>query len=410
MSTNLLRRLADYRGDLDAAIEAHRAAVVEPIETPRPHWHRVVLAVAAIALIAGGIGLVVVVNRGGPSRDSVSGVDDTVATVPDSIIETVPVPSTTTDTATTWSWLDQFGTEVPQPPVPEGWHVLDFEAFRFAVPADWVVPSALSCSLPAPGFVLIAATEPTMCAASEQSSPSVLSILPAADAGTSGIPTTIGTLSATEIPPKCTACAPTYLFDIPYQLTVSGPNAQQVLDTFTNSGFQRVLQTGDEADTARWRTVEYKGVAFRIPAQWPVVNNESNSSDPAGPVSLQTDPGICGGAMFPSGRSPQVSLGTSRMIPSCAPQTDLDLTPGDGLWIRSTADSRSQPDGTQIAHGVVDGLDVTVVSMHRTLAGAPTPELDLVVRDGSAPPIWVSLGVSVDTSIARSILRSLRHA
>ena len=141
-----------------------------------------------------------------------------------------------------------------------------------------------------------------------------------------------------------------YLFDIPYQLSVSGPHAEQVLGTFTNSGFQRVL-----------------------------------------------------------GRGPQASLGTSRLIPSCAPQIDFDLVPGDGLWIRSTADSQSQPDGTQIAHGVVDGLDVTVAAMHRTVAGAPSPALDLVVRDGSATPIWVSLGVGTDTSIARSILRSL-HA
>jgi hypothetical protein len=410
MSTNLLRRLADYRDDLDAAIETHRAAtLVEPIEMPRRRRHRLVLAVAVIALIAGGIGLVVVVRRGGPSHESVSGVDNTTAATVPTIIETVPVPSTTTDTATAWSWLDGFGTEVPQPPVPDGWMVLDFEAFRFAVPADWTVPGPFSCSLPASGFVLIAATAPTLCAPSDPPPASVLSILPAADAGTPGTPTTIGTLSATAIPPKCTGCAPVYLFDIPYQLSVSGPDAEQVLGTFTDSGFRRVLQAGDEADTSTWQTVEYQGIAFRVPRDWPVANNESSPPDRADPTSSQSDPGICGTTMFPSYRGPQVSLGTSRLIPSCAPQSDFDLTPGDGLWIRSTADSGSQPDGTPIAHGVVDGLDVTVVSMHRTSAGAPAPELDLVVRDGSARPIWVSLGVGVDTSIGRSIVRSL-HA
>jgi hypothetical protein len=411
MSTDLMQRLADYRADLDSAIETHRAAtLVETVESPRPPRRRLVLAVAAVALLAGGIGLVVAVNRDDSSRESVSGFDDTTGvTTLVSVAETTPVPSTTTVSDTTWDWLDQFGAEVPQPPIPDGWKVLDFEAFRFAVPADWVVPSALTCSLPAPGFVLIAASEPTMCASGEPPPPSVLSILPAADAGTPGTPVTIGTLSATELPPKCAGCAPVYLFDIPYQLSVSGPEAEQVLGTFTNSGFQRVLQAGDEADTAGWRTVTYKGVAFRVPSQWAVVNNESNSSDPAGPVSLQVDPGICGGPMFPSVLDPQVSLGTSRLIPSCAPQINFDLEPGDGLWVRSTADSLSQPDGTQIGHGVVDGLDVTVVAMHRTQAGAPTPTVDLVVRDGSATPIWVSLGVGTDTSIARSILRSL-HA
>ena len=274
MSTNLLRRLADYRDDIDAAIETHRAAtLVEPIETPRPPRHRLVLAVAVIALIAGGIGLVVVVNRGGPSHESASRVEDTTAaTVPDSIIETVPVPSTTTDTATAWTWLDQFGTEVPQPPVPDGWKVLDFEAFRFAVPADWTVPGPFSCSLPEPGFVLIAATEPTLCAPSDPPPPSVLSILPAADAGTSGTPTTIGTLSAVEIPPQCTGCAPTYLFDIPYQLSVSGPEAEQILGTFTDSGFRRccspvrrrIRQPGRRSSTRALHSVSHR--------DWPVID------------------------------------------------------------------------------------------------------------------------------------------
>jgi hypothetical protein len=416
MSTNLLRRLADYRDDLDAAIKTHRAAtLVEPIETPRPDRRRLLLAVAVVALITCGFGLVVAVTRGGRSQESVSGVDDTTAaTVPDSILETTPVPSTTNDPGTAWSWLDQFGAEVQQPPIPDGWQVLDFEAFRFAVPPDWTVPRPLSCSLPAPGFVLIAATEPTVCSSSD-SSTSVLSILPAADAGTSGTPTTIGTLSATEIPPNCTGCAPTYLFDIPYQLSVSGPDAEQVLGTFTDSGFRRALQSGVEADTSTWQTVEYQGIAFRVPGDWPVNDLPASFDEvtlPNGGVrtSSQIDPGACGGAMFPAASKPAVSLGTSRMVPSCADITFFDLTSGDGLWIRSTADSRSQPDGTQIAHGVVDGLEVTVVSMRRTLEGAPTPALDLVVRDGSASPIWVSLGVGTDTSTARSILRSLRRA
>lgn len=419
MSTYLLRRLADYRADLDSAIEADKAAtLVEPIEMPSPPRRRLLLAAAAFALVAGGIGLVVAMNRGGPSHESVSGVDDTAAaTEPDSIPDTAPVPSTTIDPETAWSWLDQFGGELLQrPPVPTGWKVLDFEAFRFAVPGDWVVPTPLSCSLPAPGFVLIAATEPTMCASSDPPPQSVLSILPAADAGAAGTPTTIGALSAVEIPPKCAGCAPVYLFDTAYQVSVSGPEAERVLGTFTDSGFNRVLQSNAPADTSTWKTVEYQGIAFRVPPEWAVSDLPSSFNEvtlPNGGVQTSSglDPGYCGGPMFPSDRGPAtVSLGMSRMVPSCAALASFDLTPGDGLWIRSTADSRSQPDGTPIAHGVVDGLDVTVVRMHRTLAGAPSPALDLVVRDGSATPIWVSLGVGTDTSIARTILRSLHAA
>jgi hypothetical protein len=97
MSDDLFRRLADYRSDLDAAIEAERStALVEPIETPRGPRRRVVLAVAVTALLVGGVGLVVAANRGGPAPQSVSGVDDTtVATVPESSPGTSAAPAVT---------------------------------------------------------------------------------------------------------------------------------------------------------------------------------------------------------------------------------------------------------------------------------------------------------------------------
>jgi hypothetical protein len=419
MSTDLLQRLADYRADLDGAIEAQRAATwVVPVEMSRSPRRRVMLAVAVLALIAGGIGLVVAVNREGSSNESVSGVDETSLVSATDSIPATSVPSTTVDTEATWDWLAQFGAEVPQPLTPDGWKILDFERFRFAVPADWTVPISRSCAIPTPtGVVLISASTPetTATCGPEQPLPeSVLTIGRAVDEVASGVPTTVGTLSAMKFPPKCIDCPPVYLFDTPYQVTVSGPEAEQVLATFTDSGSRRVLQSGAVADTSSWQTVDYKGIAFRIPEEWPVVDlpasyNEATQGNGAVQVSAQSDPGICGGAMFPSNRGAQVALGTSPLVPSCAPVMGFDVAPGDGMWMRSTVTSLAQLDGTPIAHGVVDGLDVTVVRPDRTNGGTPSPVLDLIVKKGETT-IWVSLGVGTDTSIARSILRSLHAA
>jgi hypothetical protein len=416
VNDDLMRRLADYRSDLDRAIEAERSTdVVVPIEGPRSPRRRLLLAVAVATLVVGGIGLVVAANRGGPTPQSVTGTDDTtLATVPPSSPATTPA-ATTIDTSDSWDWLGQFGAEVTQPPLPPGWQVLDFEDFRFAVPPGWVVPSFGTCSFTAPGVVLIAATEATTCTSDQTPPPSILMIVPAIpDDAAPGTPVTVGTLSATAFPAKCIGCPLIYRFDNGYQISVAGPDADQVLGTFTDSGARRVLQSGDEVDTTSWQTVGYQGIAFKVPAQWPVEDLPASFSEVTLPgigirTSSQLDPGVCGGAMFPSDRDAQVSLGISRLQPSCAEVTNYDLAPGDGLWIRSSADSRSQPDGTPIAHGVVDGLDVSLIRMHRTDAGAPTPVLDLVVRDGSAPSIWVTLGVGTDVSVARAILRSL-HA
>jgi hypothetical protein len=417
MSDDLFRRLTDYRSDLDAAIEAERStALVEPIETPRPPRRHMLLAVGVMALVVGAIGLVIATNRGNSSQRSIAGVDDTsLATVPDSSSVTSPAPTTTIDTSDSWDWLAQFGAEVTPPAVPDGWQIMDFEDFRFAVPADWTVPSTGVCTSTSSGVVLIAATEATTCTSDDSPPGSILAIGPAVPDSTSGTPVTIGTLSATQFPEKCSGCPLIYRFDNGYQVSVTGPDADEVLGTFTESGARRVLQSGDEADTTTWQTVEYQGITFKVPVQWPIVDlpgSYTSVTDPDGSLvqeSGQIDPGACG-TMFYSDLGAQVYLGISRFFPSCAAQTSYNLAPRDGLWIRSTADSRSQPDGTPIASGVVDGLDVFLIRMHRTEAGAPTPVLDLVVRDGSAPAIWITLGVGTDVSTARAILRSLRVA
>ena len=317
-----------------------------------------VIVVSAVLLVSCGGGAL---QAGSP--DSVGSV---AATVP----------------ATTWDWLAPFGAEEPAPLVPNGWKVLDFEEFRFAVPADWTVPIWQSCLTASPGVVLVSTpAKPTSGCESTQPLPaSVLTIGPAD--GNS------------------------------YQVTASGPEADRVLATFTDSGIRRVLQTGNEADTTGWHAVGYSGLAFLVPTAWPVVDlpasvveQESNGKSQ---MSWISNPDACGMAMFSNGRGESAYLGTSPP-PSCPAGLFFDLEPNDGLWIRSISNEEAQTLGTPVARGVVGGLDVTVVRIEVSQYNrAPSSVLDLIVRNG-ATPMWISLGVGTDPSIARSILRSL-HA
>ena len=73
--------------------------------------------------------------------------------------------------------------------------------------------------------------------------------------------------------------------------------------------------------------------------------------------------------MFPTLGGPQVSLGTSRLVPSCVPRSTSTSLQEMGCGFGRPSTSDSQLTGESIAHGVVDGLDVTVVAVHRTRRG-----------------------------------------
>lgn len=320
-----------------------------------------------------------------------------------------------------WSWLTSSGAEVPQPEVPEGWKSLDFAEVRFAVPDEWVVPVSRSCATAASGVVLVSdGVEPgPSCSPSEPLPESVLTIERAAGAGLPGDAAMVGTLPATRISgPTCSGCPHPYRLDNGYQVSVTGPDAQRVLDTFTDSGARRMRQTGTEADNSGWRAIDFEGLSLRVPALWESSDIPASYSERRTATGISrsgmTNPGACGGAMFAHDRAPQVFLGTSRMVHSCPPRREVSLEPGDGLWIRSVAASAEWTDadtaaiGNPVGHGDVNGLDITVVQPDQRTRRTPGPVFDLVVDDGTAVH-WISLGVGLDTSVARSILYSL-HA
>ena len=148
------------------------------------------------------------------------------------------------------------------------------------------------------------------------------------------------------------------------------------------------MQTAGQAATTGWQTIAYGGVAMLVPAQWPLLDLpssvvEQTNPDGSSETSWTSNPDACGAAMFAAGRGATVYLGTSPP-PSCPAGFYFDLTPNDGLWIRSISNEEADSLGTPVARGDVDGLDVTVIRLDVGEDNrAPSSILDLLVRTGT---------------------------
>jgi hypothetical protein len=292
--------------------------------------------------------------------------------------------------------------------------VLDYDDFRFAVPADWTVPIDRSCATESPGVVLVKTARPsTTCSPAKPLPASVLTIEPAQETPPSGVsPVTIGTLSAIAVPaPDCSDCSPTYVFDNGLQVTVAGPDRDRVLATFTDSGARRALQTGVDASTAGWQTATYGGVSVLVPGQWDVVDlptSHTVTTDAAGNTQESgfVDPGQCGGALF-ADEPPRVSTGTSDFVASCPASLELDLAPHDGLWMRTIDAADVDTVGEPIAQWQWNGLRIVAVDADRVTVPNQSGAVDLIVTGGEGT-VWITLGAGPDPAIARSVLKSLR--
>ncbi|MDW3217749.1 MAG: hypothetical protein R8F63_03975 [Acidimicrobiales bacterium] len=312
-------------------------------------WTRRVAVAAAVLAIAGTV--VVAGSRiGGDDPPAEVGADNPI--VPDG-------------QADLWETLGH-GQEAPDPIVPEGWKTLEHGRNRFSVPADWATPAGPHCPS-SPGFVVIDGVEP-ICE------------------------------------PPDTLPSSAVRIGVADEFSATGPEAQQVDATVTDSGRVRVLQDGPVADTVDWQQVDYGGLAFRVPPSWPVVDlpasfRTETRDDGSTSVSGHLNPGSCGGAWFGSG---EVALGVTPYAPSCPRIGEYDLRPGLGVWVREVEPSHDLRSVTTLS-GTVDGLAVEVLEMD---VGGIADPLHVLVTDGERR-VLLSLGVGLDTVVARSILHSI---
>jgi hypothetical protein len=313
-----------------------------------------------------------------------------------------------------------FGVEAATPVVPSGWRVLELGDLRFAVPAAWEVPVARSCLMSdAPGAVIMAVDEGEQpdCSPVRPLPASVLTLEATGTASEPGGSMRLGMMTGSLIDAKvCDGCARTYQLDIGLRVTISGPDSDAVLATFTDSGAHRVLQQGPAAPIDGWRRVDYSGIELRVPPTWAVDDLPGSYTvitDPDGSptgASGKLNPGACGRQMFPSGLPGRVSLGESMFTShGCPVGYGLDLAPGDGVWIRPVDQDAASTLGTPIATSQVDGLAVTVIRPGDQGRITPQSVVDLLIDNGSTT-LWMTIGTGLDPPTARAILATLRSA
>ena len=389
--------------DIDE-VKAGAPRVAEPVPITdrgrRRRWLPVAAVAAAVAVLAG---VVLLVERRSDTAQ-------------------VEVGS---DGVTAWDWLAPLGSEVDAPTVPKGWKVLDFAELRFAVPPEWTVPvseSSAGADGESPGVVLIPNVDGSTC--TRGSGPpdlpeSVLRIETADPSLDGGVSDQIGTFSATRFDPSsCDDCPSVYRLDNGYQISVNGPDARQVRATFTDSGAHRDLQAGVVVDPSGWRSLDYAGIGLDIPADWGVVDLAASTeaiTNPDGTVqwSSAPHPMMTDGSLFRPDLPYRTYLGDANIYQGGPAPLSYNLEPTEGVWVRSITDADAEsivggsyfgPGPTPaVVQGEVDGLAVSVVRNARR-----SPAIDLVIRNG-ASATWVTLGVGLESSIARSILRSLHN-
>jgi len=400
---------------LDEIVSAPHAVVAEPgagrdgargQRDDRPaggHW-RAALAVAAAAVLLVGIAIAL-----RSPRDA-----EQVATGPG-----------TTMPAEDVAWLTPFGTEGPAPAVPAGWRVLDYRDVRFAAPAAWTAAWTTGCapslnllvvgSGGAEGAVPCPADGPSeMRAEMGQIKPQVdaLLIALASTPAGQGAPTMVGALPGEQAgAPSCSSCNPTFRLDNGLQVEARG-EALGTFATFSDAGHRRVLQSGPVADVAGWETITYDGIAIDVPSAWrtrdlPADFKETRRAD--GVVTGQSgtfEPGTCDGSLFPPNPQPIVTLGSVPLKTACPAGFGKTLEPGDGVWIRARA--ADDVGGAPVTHGTLHGLTVDIPDPNLRYDGlSPTLDVDVHVGDGTER---LTIGVGLDPSIARAILRSIRPA
>jgi hypothetical protein len=324
------------------------------------------LAVAAVLLLLGGIVAVVLATR--PDENHLV---------------------TGTTTAPEPDWLTLNGAEVASPPIPPGWKVLDFETVRFAVPNSWITPFRCREQVERGVLVVASADSDSACTPGALGMSSAVRIIPRGNDARNISPARVGTFRAQRYVQTCVCPA---VFGLPGDLdvTVTGPEAERVLATFTDSGARRVLQAGPVADSSDWREIKFDGVGVLVPAAWRVVDLIAGKQFPAD---------ACGGQLFPSDDDPAVLFGLPTGPIHCPIAPPGFVGPGDGVWVRPAGSANGPLKGYRIG-----GLDVVRLE----LVPDTDPALDLVVVTPAGRRMAVSIGTR-DPSLARAILRSIHR-
>jgi hypothetical protein len=290
---------------------------------------------------------------------------------------------------------------------------MEYGPVRFAAPADWSAPTQRCWSYPpasATGAILAGSTQ----IAHDLPCPPTASPLPASvlmidgghDAVPPGTPTgRLGTVSVSVLPARdCHGCSAIYQVDDGYQISAAGPLAAEVLATVTTSGRDQAAAAGPLTDTAGWHTINYSGVSFEVPDNWPTIDLPSARQRPLPPAGTDQartfgPPVDCGAAMFrpDPGQPPPVYEGRATVYPMCPQLAALDLSVGDGVWVQP-APTGGPPDSVVPQAPRIDRVT------NPTAVIPPVVEL-VVHTDNGDTQLFV--GAGTDPELARTIINTI---
>jgi hypothetical protein len=275
------------------------------------------------------------------------------------------------------------------------------------VPDDWVAAISLSCAAgPWSGVVLLPFLTSTGSCGPVATIESRLVIDASAGQPLATSPDTrVGQFDAWRLADTSDPNTVAYRLASGIDVSVVGADGRQILDTFGDSGAHRALESGPTPSTSDWQPVTVDGVSILVPPNWSVLDLPTQDlADGFFP-----DPGTCSYGWF-SNDVPRALTGHSdpNIGVSCALAIEPPVKPADGVWARELGTDETV-DGTVVAHGTIDGLDISVIDPALADDDKAGPIIDLVVRTATQA-VRISVGIGLDPAIARAIMHSLHTA
>jgi hypothetical protein len=276
---------------------------------------------------------------------------------------------------------------------PLGDRFVDYGFVRIAVPNDWqVVGVGSSITTPCSGHGWIAQEQATISIFGCTTPDAVVRIetLPTGTAG--GTSTTPELHNGIEVFQVGDPASPNR-YEIPSLDAVltftDGADPGSILPTLAPSARYLALQE-PVAPGGDWQRVTYGGLAFRVPAGWPLVDVQRDAAVNSGRIPIFT----CG-----QPEAPEVDLGVG-INPSCP--VVPPGPPADGVHAYSQ-DSIAEVQAGSVSMMVAD-LSVTIGPD----AGGGT--LGVTVTAPNLVPLTFVIGLGPDGHVAGAILRSISRA
>ncbi len=286
---------------------------------------------------------------------------------------------------------------------PAGWVPVAFGKAQLSVPATWwVLYNSPPCPTGSPPGEVFVNPVPGVfhCPAETAPGPSTTVRF---GPPTSPLSTVLGhpeVINGIFVYPYPTGPQSSYLVpSLSIEITVDGPLGQRVLHTLTWSPRSVVLAPGSSpAIPSSWRWVTFAGLRFSVPANWPVSRTEVTPG--LGAICRQQGVAFAGTT---------VTLSTDRrrlLAVFCPRMSPTPQQPENGVQVDS---------GLRTEPTVTLSLSAHCLVLHGlTACPATSPAYSILVLRVNVPgrdkPVYVSIGLSGDGIVARTILYSLKDA